>query len=302
MKPKEHKNPIQRKTNQSLGRKITIIPTPEIQDVLNEFLATLEHDLSERTKQEYQRIAIQVLHARTPAHRIHIRSKSKWLQVRAVVKRMIHEQILPDDVIIYGLKRQWKGNAAKNTAAEIANTKVFSPDQFQQLLALLPTDARGQELRLACEYAFYLGLRLNEILTLTASDFERRMSTKGMILVLNVKHGKGEKSRLIPIPKAQTDLIERFRPLSIKRSFVEYEFKKAVRKLTDDPTTKLSFHGLRHSFATHYQGELDTLQQLLGHADITTRIKYYRHTSVLDDEKTLEYFGYSRGAKPKDRQ
>ena len=171
MKPKGRKHPIQRKTNQSTSRKASIVPTPEIQDLLDEFLATLEHDLSERTKQEYQRIAIQVLHARTPAHRLHIRSKSKWLQVRAVVKRMIHEQILPEDVKIYGLKRQWKGNAAKNRAAEIANTKVFAPEQFHQLLAGLPTDARGQELRLACEFAYYGGLRLNEILTLTASDF-----------------------------------------------------------------------------------------------------------------------------------
>ena len=128
------------------------------------------------------------------------------------------------------------------------------------------------------------------------------MTTTGMVWVLNVKHGKGEKSRLIPIPKDHTDLVDRFRPFTISRHYVEYEFKKAVRKLTGDPTTRLTFHGLRHSFATHYQGELDTLQQLLGHADITTTIKYYRHTSVLDDERTLEYFGYSRGTSPKEQR
>jgi hypothetical protein len=43
---------------------------------------------------------------------------------------------------------------------------------------------------------------------------------------------------------------------------------------------------------SHYQGELDTLQQLLGHVESTTTIKYDRHTSVLDDNATLQYFAY----------
>ena len=106
MKSKERKHPLQRTKKQAPGRNASIVPTPEIERDLHEFVATLEPDLSERTKQEYQRIAIQLLHARTPAHRLQIRSKSKWLQLRAVLKRMIHERILPEDVIIYGLKHQ----------------------------------------------------------------------------------------------------------------------------------------------------------------------------------------------------
>ena len=72
MKSKEHQHPLQRKKKPSPGRNASIVPTPDIERDLHEFIVTLEPDVSERTKHEYTRITIQVLHARTPARRVHM--------------------------------------------------------------------------------------------------------------------------------------------------------------------------------------------------------------------------------------
>ena len=60
------------------------------------------------------------------------------------------------------------------------------------------------------------------------------------------------------------------------------------------------WHALRHTFASQFimaGGNLLTLQQLLGHASITTTVDTYGHLTVEDARATLEAAGWFTGAE-----
>ena len=144
-------------TKNYAGRKTTITADAKTQNLVDEFMATLESDKSPRTITEYRRVAIQVLNARKRSQTITITSKAKWLQCKAVITRMRNEGILSDDEKVYGFQQQWKSkSAAGNTTQE----KVLSESTLQHILSVLPDDDRGLELKRLCEISFCFGLRL----------------------------------------------------------------------------------------------------------------------------------------------
>ena len=127
-----------------------------------------------------------------------------------------------------------------------------------------------------------LGLRISEALSLTPDDI-----TPGQ-MVLRIT-GKGNKTRLVPIlPLAQravADYRERVpyhlegnQPLfrgakggPLNPAIVQREMAR-LRSALDLPETATP-HALRHSFATHLLGrggDLRTIQELLGHASLST--------------------------------
>jgi len=127
------------------------------------------------------------------------------------------------------------------------------------------------------------GLRISEALALKPSDFNDNLQTSLLI------KGKGGKSRMVPImavvnqaiadyikkcPYQLTDDRPLFRglrgkklqPAIIQRSL---QHLRAALGLPDAVTP----HALRHSFATHLLargGDLRTIQELLGHASLST--------------------------------
>lgn len=279
--PRQHTNYV--------GRQPTIKARPEIEALVNTFLDTLEGDMSELTVKTYRRTAIQVLQAREEAHTLpKITSKAKWLQVNAVVRRMKKNGILPEDATIYGLQKEWK--TKHNRKAVIQHEKVITQAQFNELVSFLPEDERGQELRRACEYAFYCGLRLNEVLTLRPHNFVSKLIDGHVVWFVKITsaHAKMNEARVIPVHADRLYLVENFTPFTITRGYVTYTFKEACIAFTGDENTKLSFHALRHSFATNYPGDIRYLQAMLGHRDISTT-KIYDHSDVRNHEN-LKHF------------
>ena len=143
-------------------------------------------------------------------------------------------------------------------------------------------DARNIAVLTLCYGA---GLRISEALGLTGADLPL-----GTTLALT---GKGGKTRLVPILPAIRSAVEtymRLTPFSVPLDQPIFRgarggalrpeiIQKEVRKLRGAlglPETATP-HALRHSFATHLLaggGDLRTIQQLLGHASLSTTQRY----------------------------
>ena len=133
--------------------------------------------------------------------------------------------------------------------------------------------------------AYGAGLRISEALGLTSD-----VLPLGDSLVIK---GKGGKSRLVPLPPAVRDAVHHYADLvphtlskgsplfrgvrggALHPRIIQGEVQKlrAYLGLPESATP----HALRHSFATHLLaggGDLRTIQQLLGHASLSTTQRY----------------------------
>lgn len=170
--------------------------------------------------------------------------------------------------------------------------KVLTVEQMRSLLERIPART-PLELRdrAMLELAYSCGLRCEEIINLDVGslDFETEQ-----LRVL----GKGSKERLLPVGEpAQRALLrytERARhALAGDPSERALFLSKTGRRLSSSDVTRrlnlwvreaalaagISPHSLRHSFATHLLeggADLRTIQELLGHASISTTQVYTR--------------------------
>lgn len=127
------------------------------------------------------------------------------------------------------------------------------------------------------------GLRISEALGLTGADLATEADT-----VLRVT-GKGGKTRLVPVLPVARDAVAEYRRLCpfhigpdgllfrgarggpLNPAIIQREMAK-LRSALNLPDTATP-HALRHSFATHLLGrggDLRTIQELLGHASLST--------------------------------
>lgn len=139
------------------------------------------------------------------------------------------------------------------------------------------------------------GLRISEALSLTPSDIPAQCAS------IKIR-GKGNKERIVPILPQVHQAIAQYRalcphPLAADESLFRGVrgdtlrpelFQRAIRHLRaqlhlPDSATP---HSFRHSFATHLlanDGDLRTIQELLGHADLSTT----QHYTKVDHERLL---------------
>jgi len=170
--------------------------------------------------------------------------------------------------------------------------KVLTTDQVRSLLERIPAHT-PLELRdrAMLELAYSCGLRCEEIVNLDegALDFETEQ-----LRVL----GKGSKERLLPVGEPAQRALRRYtergrRALATDPRERALFLSKSGRRLSNSDVTRrlglwtreaaiaagVSPHSLRHSFATHLLeggADLRTIQELLGHASISTTQVYTR--------------------------
>ena len=170
--------------------------------------------------------------------------------------------------------------------------KVLSTEQMRSLLerigARTPLELRD---RAMLELAYSCGLRCEEIVNvdLGALDFETEQ-----LRVL----GKGSKERILPVGEPAQRAVQRYlergrRALATDPREPALFLSKSGRRLSNSDVTRrlglwtreaalaagVSPHALRHSFATHLLeggADLRTIQELLGHASISTTQVYTR--------------------------
>lgn len=171
--------------------------------------------------------------------------------------------------------------------------RVLGEADVERLLASPdPATPRGLRDRAMLELLYASGLRVSELCTLHTGQIDLR---RGLVRVI----GKGSRERIVPAGAqalaALREYLERGRPAlhprgdtlfpgRAGRPMTRQNFWVQLRRLGRaagiDPD-RLSPHVVRHSFATHlveHGADLRTVQQLLGHRDISTT-EIYTHVA-----------------------
>jgi len=163
---------------------------------------------------------------------------------------------------------------------------VLSVLEIERLLEVPKSETPlGQRDCAALELTYGCGLRVSETCNLPIEALDRRQRIVRVF-------GKGAKERLVPLGSAALRALDRYiddgRPRLVRGRQVatvlvnargarlsRMGFWKMLRKhaLTAGIRRRLTPHTLRHSFATHLLeggADLRVVQELLGHADIST--------------------------------
>ena len=178
--------------------------------------------------------------------------------------------------------------------------KILSVDQVEKLINSSREDqsVNGIRLNTMIEILYATGIRVSELVEMKLSA---TYEEKNFLLI----QGKGNKERLVPISKNTEDRIKDY--LKIRNEFINNDteskwlfpskqsskghitrqrFNQLLQTLCERVNLnniRISPHKLRHAFATHLLAngvDLRSLQQMLGHADISTTQIY---THVLKD-------------------
>lgn len=204
-----------------------------------------------------------------------------------------------------------KENIIKNNVSEFierpklkkALPKTLSIEDVDKLLNIelkTPFDYRNKAM---LELMYGCGLRVSELISIELNDID-------MINCLIRVYGKGSKEREIPLGEYAIHYLQEYisrRDLLLKKKpctklflnnhgqgMTRQGFFKNLKEILKEKglNPEVSPHTLRHSFATHLinQGaDLRSIQEMLGHSDISTTKIY---TKVTDEKVLNDYNEY----------
>ena len=176
---------------------------------------------------------------------------------------------------------------------------TLTEDEVLKLLDIELNDNFSYRNKAMLELIYATGLRVSELINLKLQDIDLSQDIVRTF-------GKGSKERIVPIGEKEylEKYIYEYRGSMLKRESSEYVFLnnhgkqmtrqgffKIIKKLAKEKciNKELSPHILRHSFASHllkYGADLRTIQELLGHSDISTTQIY---THITNEELKKNY-------------
>jgi len=178
---------------------------------------------------------------------------------------------------------------------------TLTEEEVMSLLDIHLTDNFSYRNKAMLELLYATGLRVSELINLKLQDID---FSQDIIRTF----GKGSKERIIPIGDYAKEYLEKYiyeyRSSMLKKENNEYIFLnnhgkqmtrqgffKIIKKIAKEKgiNKELSPHTLRHSFASHllkYGADLRTIQELLGHSDISTTQIY---THITNEELKQNY-------------
>ena len=191
---------------------------------------------------------------------------------------------------------------------------ILSIDEIKTLLNSAAEDRshKGLRLKTMIQLLYASGLRVSELVNLKFSNILTNKASSDVKKVFTIL-GKGNKERLIVINEQTKLSLSEY--LKIRHVFVSPQYPQTALYLFPSPATSgymtrqnfaillkqlavkagldpdlVSPHVLRHSFASHLLengADLRVIQELLGHADISTT-QIYTHIQTKHLKKTLE--------------
>ncbi len=205
---------------------------------------------------------------------------ARSLQRRLSAARNWFEWLVDEDVV------------GRNPAADLRAPrperrlpKVLDPDAMARLLEIDGDDALSRRDRAIMELLYSSGLRLAEVTAADITDLDARDATIRVT-------GKGAKTRVVPVGTQALGALRRW--LEVRRAapgehalFTGRGGERLSRRAVQVRVQRwgerqriaqrIHPHLFRHSFATHVlesSGDLRAVQELLGHADISTTQVY----------------------------
>lgn len=229
--------------------------------------------------------AVDVHRVRTFAALLHRRGNAgKTLQAVLAAIRALFNFLLREG--------QVQHNPAQDVRAPRSGRKLPEPldvDQMAQLLQAPAADPLARRDHAVMELLYSSGLRLAELVAADINDLDRR---EALIRVT----GKGSKDRIVPVGRAALAALDAWlevrgqwagaseTALFVSRNGARLSARSVQerlrrRGLERGVAGRIHPHKLRHSFASHIlesSGDLRGVQELLGHADISTT-QIYTH-------------------------
>ena len=142
----------------------------------------------------------------------------------------------------------------------------------------IPADTYGDHLTPVVLLAMNTGMRRGELLSMTWGDVD----LEAKMLTIRAENAKSGRQRHIPLNVEALDVLQRWSIRTggerIGRVFNVNDVKTGWTKLLADARIEqFRFHDLRHHFASRLVRagvDLNTVRELLGHADITMTLRY----------------------------
>ena len=193
----------------------------------------------------------------------------------------------------YVLKKNWIDIPLVKSPKVSRIPDIVTIDEAYQLFK----STRKLSYRVLFYTLYSMGLRLGEGLRLQTGDIDAGRQR------VHIRNTKGNKDRLVPLPKNTLNVLRRFwsvhkhptflfpnRKRGLKnahlvqthldRGGAQVAMQAVVKELRF--TKKISCHSLRHSYATHLLEagvDLQELQKILGHVSLLTTSKYAHLTT-----------------------
>jgi len=185
---------------------------------------------------------------------------------------------------------------------------ILSEEEIKRLLEAPDSSTEiGCRDKAILEVLYASGLRVSELCRLNLHDVQ-----EGVVRVF----GKGSKERLVPIAEVSIEAVDRYlslhRTQQIKDTWGEPLFISTKNRRIDRITVwsrikyytkkigitkSISPHSFRHSFATHlldHGADLRVIQDMLGHADISTTDRYTHLSTQKLFQKFTEFHPRSK--------
>lgn len=287
-----------------------------MQSLLKQFLDYLhnERGLSARTRSAYQRdlawvveqLEAQGLQLPSEVTEHHIRSLVALKHRRGLGGKSLQRLLSSTRGFFKWLLRE--GKVEQNPAVPVRAPKsarhlpgTLDADTIDQLLDIKDKSPIAIRDKAIMELFYSSGLRLSE---LTDLNWDQLDLGSGLVSVT----GKGNRSRMVPVgQKAIEALVEWRKTRAVLAGFDENRVFVSLRGKPISPRTvqarirhwairqglpqNVHPHLLRHSFASHVlesSGDLRAVQELLGHADISTTQVYthldFQHLAKVYDK------------------
>lgn len=235
-----------------------------------------------------------------------LRAFVAWRHRRGVGGRSIQRELSALRGFFNYLLRE--GLVRANPAAGVTAPKsarklpaVLDPDKLAGLLRIEAKTPLAVRDRAILELMYSSGLRLSEVVNLDTSNIDLR---EGLVRVT----GKGDKQRIVPVGTYAREAVQNWldcrlelaregelalfvsnRGSRMSPRAVQLRFERWSRLQGID--ARVHPHVLRHSFASHIlesSGDLRAVQELLGHADISTTQVYthldFQHLAKVYDQ------------------
>lgn len=208
----------------------------------------------------------------------------RLVSVKMLFRYLFQENLIPNDITdVMDSPKLWR-----------ILPDFLSPDEVERILKIFPDTGKDPLIfrnRVILEVMYACGLRVSETAGLRHGDI-----LKGQRL-LRVT-GKGDKERIVPIGETAERLLDRYlndiRPKLLKDGGSPFVFlsrngrrldRERIWAIVKDAAVRAGVeknihpHTFRHSFASHLLengADLRVIQEMLGHADISTT-QIYTH-------------------------